>query len=89
MEIKFKLLVTSPQTLNLLLSRFLARARAHLFSESRNSIRTPNFTRCGTCNENADHDNDEDDDDDDDTDDDDDVEKVDLWKKVNDGVLGG
>ena len=34
---------------NSLLSRFLARAIAHLFSESLNSMRTPNFTRCGTC----------------------------------------
>ena len=40
--------------LNLLLSRFLARARAHLFSESLNSILTPNLTRCGTCNDHHD-----------------------------------
>ena len=66
-----------------------------MFRESRNSIRTPSLTRWGTCNhndddndDNDDHDHD-DDDDDDHVDDDDDVEKVDLWEKVNDGVLGG
>ena len=45
-----------------------------MFSESRNSIRTPNLTRCGTCNVDDDEDDEEDDDDDDDDDDD-----VDLW----------
>ena len=63
-----------------------------MFSESRNSIRTPNLTRWGTCNHNDDVDDDVDDDEDDDEDDydvDDDVEEVDLWEKVNDGVLGG
>ena len=46
-----------------------------MFSESRNSIRTPNLTRCGTCNDEDDDDDDDKDDDDDADDDDDD----DLW----------
>ena len=36
------------QGANLLLSRFLARAMAHLLRESLNSILTPSLTRCGT-----------------------------------------
>ena len=48
--ISFLLLFSETPFFYLLLSRFLARASAHLFSESRNSIRTPNLTRCGTCN---------------------------------------
>ena len=63
-----------------------------MFSESRNSILTPNLTRCGTwCHD--DHVVDDDDDDEDVDDDvknvDDEDEDVDLWEQVNNGIFGG
>ena len=62
-----------------------------MFKESRNSIRTPSLTRCGTYNDNDDVDDDVFVDDDVVAvhDGDADIENVHLWKQVNDGVLGG